>query len=219
MLVNVTKLSREEWIAGAFAALCDGGIESLRIEKLAARLGVTKGSFYHYFKSRRALHLVMLEEWERIGTSQIIARVEGAEADPLDQLYALADRTFSGDPTSDAIETALRSWARSDETVAEALARVDTRRVRFVASLLERIGLPPQLAKQRATMMYRLMIGEFSWRLAGGPKSTEREIADLVNLVVSQPGPPPKRRLAYAVTEARSNPTGPAATRVVGSRR
>ncbi|MGL5811115.1 MAG: TetR/AcrR family transcriptional regulator [Nocardioides sp.] len=181
----MTKVSRSQWIAGAFEALCDGDFASLRVEPLATRMGITKGSFYHHFESRRALHLAMLEEWERVGTSQIIARVERADTDALSQLRGLASETMSGDPTADAIETAIRAWARADRIVAASVARVDARRVDFVAALLREIGLPSDLAEQRATLLYRVLIGEFSWRAAGGPKSSEREIADLVRLVVS----------------------------------
>lgn len=184
---TVTKLSRHEWVGGAFEVLCDGGFESLRVEPLAARLGVTKGSFYHHFATRRALHLVMLEEWERVGTSQIIGRVEQGKADARRQLHALAFETMSGDPVADAIETAMRAWARDDETVAAAVGRVDSRRVAFVTALLRQLGLSPPLAKRRAAMMYRVLIGEFSWRLAGGPRSTKREIAELVDLLASPP--------------------------------
>jgi AcrR family transcriptional regulator len=187
MLVNVTRLSRGRWIAGAFQALVEGGIDALRVEPMAGRLGVTKGSFYHHFDNRRALQLAMLEEWERVGTSQIIDRVERAQTDPLAQLHALALETMGGDERVDAIETAMRAWGREDEVVAAALARVDGRRVAFVVSLLQGIGLPTRLAKQRATMMYRVLIGEFSWRLAGGPRSSKREIRNLVDLLVTPP--------------------------------
>ncbi len=187
MLVNVTRLSHDQWIGGAFEALIEGGIESLRVEPMASRLGVTKGSFYHHFANRRALHLAMLDEWERVGTSQIIDRVEGAQTDPLAQLHALALETMGGDARVDAIETAMRAWAREDDVVAAALARVDGRRVAFVVDLLQAIGLPTRLAKQRATMMYRVLIGEFSWRLAGGPRSTKQEISNLVDLLVTPP--------------------------------
>ena len=38
--------TRDDWISAALAALAEGGIEAVKVERLAARLGVSKGSFY-----------------------------------------------------------------------------------------------------------------------------------------------------------------------------
>ncbi len=179
------KLSRNEWIAGAFEALIDGGIDSLRVEPLAKRLGVTKGSFYHHFENRRALHLAMLSEWERRGTAQIIVEVEDSTTSPDDRLRALARRTFAPDPVSDGIETSIRGWAAIDPVVAEAVSRVDNRRLGFVVELLVDAGMARPLAKRRARLMYRTLIGEFVWRTAGGPSSTKRELEEMSDLLLA----------------------------------
>lgn len=180
------KLSRSEWIAGSFEALVDGGIDALRVEPLAKRLGVTKGSFYHHFENRRALHLAMLDEWERRGTSEIIDAVEGpVEGAATERLRALAHLTMRIDPASDAIENGIRAWAATDEVVAEAAARVDEQRIGYVVGLLRETGMAPALAKRRARLLYRVLIGEFMWRNAGGPATTKKEIDEVVDLLVT----------------------------------
>ena len=184
----VSRRTRDEWIAVAFEALLAGGIESLRVEPLARQLGVTKGSFYHHFENRRALHLAVLEEWERLGTLAIIEQVEAAADGPIDQLRALIAATFAPDPFNDRSESAVRSWAMTDPTAAEAAARVDDQRVRFVARLLVGAGLQRQLALRRAKLLYRVLIGEFTWRSSGGPESTRRELDELTDLVLSGRG-------------------------------
>ncbi len=179
------KLSRNEWIAGAFEALTDGGIDSLRVEPLAKRMGVTKGSFYHHFENRRSLHLAMLAEWERRGTAQIIDEVEDSTTAPADRLRALGVRTFAADPVSDGIETSIRAWAAIDPVVAEVVSRVDDRRLGFVVKLLVDAGMPRPLAKRRARLLYRTLIGEFVWRTAGGPASTKRELEEMSDLLLA----------------------------------
>lgn len=179
------KLSQDEWIAGAFAALTEGGIDALRVEPLAKGLGVTKGSFYHHFESRRALHMAMLDAWEERGTAQIIEGVEEAETDPVAQLRELGTATFASDPEGDAIETSIRAWAAIDEVVAAAVGRVDDRRLDYVTSLLRAAGLPKGLAERRARLMYRTLIGEFIWRTAGGPASTKKELQEMSDLLLS----------------------------------
>lgn len=179
------RLSRQQWIMGAFQALTEGGIDALRVEPLAQQLGVTKGSFYHHFKNRRELHLAMLAEWERLGTSQIIDEVDEAQADPKARLRALARRTFASDPLTDGIETGIRTWAANDDVVASAVERVDGRRLDYVVGLLREAGMPRAKAERRARLMYRALIGEFIWRTAGGPASTRRELDDMTELLLA----------------------------------
>jgi AcrR family transcriptional regulator len=179
------KLSRNEWISGSFQALCDGGIEALRVEPLAERLGVTKGSFYHHFENRRALHMAMLREWERRGTAEVIDDVEGAVQDPSSRLRQLAAITFATNPDADAIETGIRAWASTDDVVAKAVRRVDDRRLSFVVGLLRDAGMSKPLAERRARLMYRLLIGEFIWRTTGGPASSTKELDEMTRLLLA----------------------------------
>ena len=179
------KLSREQWITGAFVALTEGGIDALRVEPLASRLGVTKGSFYHHFENRRAMHMAMLHEWERLGTEQIIDEVDEAEADPRERLRALAARTFVSDPFVDGIETGIRAWAANDEVVTAAVQRVDDRRIGYVVQLLRDAGMKKPKAERRARLMYRALIGEYIWRTAGGPASTKTELREMTDLLLA----------------------------------
>ena len=176
--------SKNEWVHGAFAALCDGGIDVVRVEPLARSLGVTKGSFYHHFENRRALHLAMLAEWERLGTSMIIDEVDTTASDPADRLRVLMFNTYGSDEVGDAIEAAIRAWAASDEVAAEAVRRVDDRRVGYVASLLVAAGFESRKAQRRSRLMYRHLIGEFIWRTSGGPSSSKRELDEMADLLL-----------------------------------
>ena len=181
--------TKAEWIDHAFDALCDGGIDALRVEPLARRLGVTKGSFYHHFADRRALHLALLDSWEQLGTSAIIDAVEGRAADPRLRLRALLDVVFGPNPRSDAIESAIRAWAATDAVAAKATERVDGRRIDFVVEQLMATGMPRTLARRRAHLLYRTLIGEFIWRSTGGPVSSRRELDELAELLLTHERP------------------------------
>ena len=47
---NSGRLSVDDWIQAGFSILAEDGLEALKIDRLCARLGVTKGSFYWHFK-------------------------------------------------------------------------------------------------------------------------------------------------------------------------
>ena len=48
-------LRREEIIATAFACFTERGIRGTSVNDIVARLGIAKGTFYHYFKSKEDL--------------------------------------------------------------------------------------------------------------------------------------------------------------------
>ena len=57
------RLGRGDWLAAAKAALAESGVDAVRVEPLAHRLGITKGTFYWHFRDRPALPAALLEEW------------------------------------------------------------------------------------------------------------------------------------------------------------
>jgi len=67
-------LTREDWLKAARIALLHGGVEAVRVEKLARTLGVTKGSFYWHFSNREEILEALLLEWE--GQRQILSSLK-----------------------------------------------------------------------------------------------------------------------------------------------
>ncbi len=183
----MSQKSQQDWVNGAVLALGDGGIDAVRVEPLAKTLGVSKGSFYHHFANRRALLLALLDQWEHLGTSAIIDETERTSDDPAGQLATLVRISCSPDLLGDAVETSIRAWAGSDEIAREVVTRVDQRRLDYVTTLLCSAGMKRPLAKRRAAMFYRVLIGDTTWRAAGGPNHTKRELDDLTALLLSPP--------------------------------
>ena len=58
-----TPLDREAWILCAIDTLAVGGLAELRVEALAKRLKVTKGSFYWHFARRKDFLIAVLQHW------------------------------------------------------------------------------------------------------------------------------------------------------------
>ena len=63
-MVAIMRTTREQWIEQGLAALASGGPDSVRVEALAAALGVSKGGFYGQFADRAALLDAMLDTWD-----------------------------------------------------------------------------------------------------------------------------------------------------------
>jgi AcrR family transcriptional regulator len=159
---------RGAWVDAALQALAAGGPDAVRVEVLAASLGVSKGGFYWHFKDRRALLEEMLDAWEKAMVEDVIARVESRPADArakLQQLFELA-------PSADfAVELAIRDWARRDENVAERLHRVDNRRMAWLRSLFAQFCADEDEVEARSLQAYSLLIGSYFISAQHGDKS------------------------------------------------
>jgi AcrR family transcriptional regulator len=149
------------WVETGLAELARGGIDAVRVEVLAVRLGVTKGGFYRRFKDRRALLDAMLQTWVRGRVAAIDEQTELGNDSAGDRLKSLI-RLYSERVSAQgiAIELGIRQWARSDPAAAAAAAKVDAARLKRVAELYRRLGLGAQEAEARAVLFYAFIFGQ-----------------------------------------------------------
>ena len=136
------------------------------MQPLAARLGVTKGSFYWHFLNRDALITAALALWEQTTTEDTIALLE-AEPDPLVRLRLLFARV-SYSAEHDKVEIGVRS-ASANEIVAAVLRRVEERRLSYTIGLFEQIGFSASESVRRGVLGYTAYVGhsEIASRLPG----------------------------------------------------
>jgi AcrR family transcriptional regulator len=158
--VPVAKLRtpRSAWVEAALQALATGGPEGVRVEALAARLGVSKGGFYWHFKDRAALFEEMLDSWEQSVVGDVITQVESEPDEPrakLQRLFELASSSADLLP----VELALRDWSRRDGEVAARLHRVDNRRMEYLRSLFGPICVDEGDVEARSILAFSLFIG------------------------------------------------------------
>lgn len=168
---------RSDWIAAGLNALARGGPDAVRIEPLARELGATKGSFYWHFADRQALTRAIAERWVRESQETLSDLEQVRRLPPADRLRAITLRLL--DPGTYAVERSLRTWARTEESVATVIARGDVWIVSLVESTLRELGLPPEDARMRAGLLHFAAIG-FAHGEAGLPHPTEEDVDRLV---------------------------------------
>ncbi|MEU3821521.1 MULTISPECIES: helix-turn-helix domain-containing protein [unclassified Streptomyces] len=180
--------------------LAESGPDAVRVEALAARLGVTKGGFYGYFDGRPALLAEMLDEWERRCTRDILARVDAEGGDPADRLRRVGRLTSSDDLHR--IDLAVRVWARRDEAVAERLRRIDNERMRFLRGMFGAFLTDPDEVEARSVLAFALAIGRQF--IAADPSGvTTREAVELAGSYLLRPPSPEPRPPGSRPFEAR----------------
>jgi TetR/AcrR family transcriptional repressor of nem operon len=117
-VIDMQPDSKSRLLDAALKVVRTKGYTATRIEDLCAEAGVTKGSFFHHFKSKDDLMLAAVAHWDAV-TGGLFARAPYHDlADPLDRLLAylefrkellagdLPDFTcFAGMITQEAYET------------------------------------------------------------------------------------------------------------------
>lgn len=176
------RLSAQHWLDAALDVLADEGIAAVRVERLAERLGVSKGSFYWHFSDRPALLTALLGHWRKAGTDAVIEAVERSGLQGLARLERLIEICLS--PRADRMEAALRAWSAHDMAAARVTARVDREREAFVARELAALGVPAAAATRRARVLYLALIGEYTWCTSGGAPTDRATFSELLGLMV-----------------------------------
>jgi AcrR family transcriptional regulator len=184
MPMATARTPREAWVGAALRALAKGGPDAVRVEALAAGLGVSKGGFYWHYKDRQALLDEMLDSWEKVVVEDVIASLESQPADPrakLQQLFELA-------PSVDfAVELALRDWARRDGNVAERLRRIDTRRMDYLRSLFGQFCTDEDDVEARSMLVFSLFIGSYFIAVEHGDRTRSQVLQLAIDRLLSEP--------------------------------
>ena len=169
---------RAQWLNAGLQALRKGGVAAVRVERLAADVGVTKGSFYHHFRDRGALLEEVLEYWSREMTDAEFARIQTLRGGLAPRLVALAEDVL--EKGMGRYDPAVRAWAREDRKVAAAVAQVDRRRVKALAGFFEEGGFSPAEARTRARTFYAFLLGEPQMR---APAREDGELEKMVKIL------------------------------------
>lgn len=148
-MVEKGRLSRRDWLDAARLELQERGLEGVKVERLARRLGVSKGSFYWHFKNRGELLGGLLSYWEEM-TDWLIQESSQAESPKLrmSRLFELiAEMEVTG-------EAAIFTWAKQDSEVKKRVKRVEDKRVGFLQELFVQHGYSAQESRERAQIGY-----------------------------------------------------------------
>ncbi|GAB3161429.1 hypothetical protein GCM10027059_11550 [Myceligenerans halotolerans] len=140
---------RRRWIEEGWRLLASGGPDAVRVEPLAAALGVTKGGFYWQFGDRLRFLEALLDTWEQAAAEEVIALVEQHGGDAVERLTELFD-VVSQRGGLQPVELAIRLWAREDPDVGARVRRVDERRLDYVRGLFRDITADPDQVEARS---------------------------------------------------------------------
>lgn len=175
------QLNRRDWVVIGIEILCSKGVDAVRVEALARRLGISKGSFYWHFKDRQDLQQAILEEWE---SRQSDWNTEGESVSNPVERWARLFELFSR-PDYARLEMAISSWARQDENVARRVANADRKRLTYLSRVFTEIGFTANQAAEWGNAAMFLYLGWMDRMTRKVPnESPEPELAELLSRFV-----------------------------------
>ena len=169
------RFDKEAWLQAAIDVLANEGQAKLRVENLASKLGVTKGSFYHHFKNREDFVLAILDYWLFVFTEKVNTDVGDSDIPARERLLLLM-KMIDRDGL-DRYDAAFRSWAAQDPTVTKFVKKVDLARFEFVRSLFAEMGYEGDDLNERTRIWLVFHCAQRTVMLPGSSKSTQEVIA------------------------------------------
>ncbi|MCP4183366.1 MAG: TetR/AcrR family transcriptional regulator [Hyphomicrobiales bacterium] len=158
-LAGNIKATREDWLTSAMDILIADGVGEVKVLAIARKLGVSRSSFYWYFKSRQDLLDALLEYWQATNTAALVKQSE-ISAKTITEAVCNVFRCFvNPDLFNNALDFAVRDWARRSPQVRKTLDHSDQVRVDALDSMFSRFGYDKIEALTRARILYFMQIG------------------------------------------------------------
>jgi len=133
--------TREMLVRTGVEIFTERGFQATGIDEIRQRVNVPKGSFYHFFPSKKAFGLAVIDEYERYFERKLARSFDNSRT-PLDRLAAFAEDAMRGmrkfnyqrgclignlgqelggldDDFRDRLEKVLQSWQHSTQRVLE----------------------------------------------------------------------------------------------------
>jgi len=151
------RLSVDDWLQAGYTLIAEDGLQALKIDRLCARLGVTKGSFYWHFSDMAGYRSALIEAWAEQRGEEHRVYQEIRDRPPAERLSMMIKALIS--PRHWQLERAMREWARTDPNVAASVAAADRRVMRTVRQAFADLDFAPEEAELRAQTTFAAGIG------------------------------------------------------------
>ena len=175
------RLTRNDWLDFSLKQLSRHGHTQLTANRLAAKLGVSRGSFYWHFKDLHDFEKSLLARWADRSTEDVIDDLTHLRSARL-RLSSLITRAMDGNLK---LERAIRSWGTSSKHVAKTIENVDRRRIEYIEEILRTTGVSDADIHTRAQMLYWASIGRMLMPELGSENLSQAQLNRFADLLIS----------------------------------
>ena len=149
-------LTKENWVAAGLEILKLKGYAELSIVRLSNQLGVTRGSFYHHFKSLNHFIDAMIDSWEERIVNKGFEQTLTDEKHPEIEFKNLISYVTQ---LHDKYDLVFRQWAPSNPHVKKHMERLDKKRMGRLVELMQRLSNDKAEGEKLAKIAFYAYIG------------------------------------------------------------
>lgn len=154
--------TREDWLKLALQTLIKDGIDRVKIQIMAKQLGVSRSSFYWFFRSSQDLYDQMLDHWLTKNTGPIIQRALRPAQSMSEAILNVFECWVDEELFDPYLDIAVRLWARRASNVHKVVAGADKQRLDALTRMFEQHGYSTHDAIVRARVLYFTQIGQYT---------------------------------------------------------
>ena len=176
-----TVATRGSYFEAGLDILADQGFGGLKLAEVCSRLGVTTGSFYHYFPNWSAYTRELVRYWMQDRTLRLAA-VFRAESDPRKRMPMIIQEVLSLPHNA---EAAIRAWSSIDPEVHAVQCEVDRQRFSVCYDYAMEIVGEPRQAEVFAQWAVFTLLGYEQTTLPRNPQVYEWISAQILDLLES----------------------------------
>jgi AcrR family transcriptional regulator len=135
-----TRATREDWLRAARSTLIAVGVDHVKVLPLAKQLGVSRSSFYWYFKNRQELLDQLIRSWQETNTRDIVQQAGRPSRTITEGVLHVFECWIDGAPFDPALDFAVRAWARRSPALQTIVRVEDDARVEAIKQVYRRHG-------------------------------------------------------------------------------
>lgn len=157
--------SRDVWLNAALDALITSGVDAVKIQPLASEMGLSRTSFYWFFKDRADLLVALLDHWEAVNTTNLLDSASAYAATANEAVLNVIACFIDSTRFDQRLEFSIRGWALQSPEVMTRLRDNDQRRIDALQTMLQMHGYDRQDAYVRTSTLYHGQIGYISMQV------------------------------------------------------
>lgn len=132
------RVTKAQWLQAALDILIEEGVEALRIERLAKRIGISRSGFYWHFKDSDDLRKEIVEYWAFETTDRVVELLNETPMDAKQKLLYIAQQVLKNELTN--YELGIQALGKNDPSLMPRINKCYQSRLDIVLECFTEVG-------------------------------------------------------------------------------
>ena len=166
------RVSKTDWLDAGLEMLRAKGVDSVRVERLADSVGVSKSGFYWHFKNRDDFLYQLIAHWDQVSNLDVMNDPRTQRGSPRKRLSRIIELTDEHGLSRHDI--ALLAWALEPGDARDAIISGMRRRTEYVSAILREAGFKGEDLEMRTNLFVAYVPTRSHYFQIGSKRKNER---------------------------------------------